>query len=158
MVRDTVERKKSVIIFGAKEKKIPMKHMREREEKDLVNNIVAVVQDDDQELDREIDEVHRIGRYREGVARPIKVVMKSQTAVEQIIMRTGKLAVNKDFKDIWIKRDMNEEERVKEKELREEAKEKNDKRTEIEKKTFYWRVLDMRLRKWYIQDQGQKIR
>ncbi|MPC56472.1 hypothetical protein E2C01_050432 [Portunus trituberculatus] len=48
-------------------------------------------------------------------------------------------------------RDMDLEEREKEKVLRNEAKEKNKKRTEIKKKTFYWRALDMRLKKWYLQ-------
>ena len=84
--------------------------------------------------------------------------MRLQRAVEEITRRTGKLAQNTDYNNVWIKRDMNEEERVKERELREEAKGKNEKRTEIEKKTFYWRVIDMRLRKWYIQEQGQKVK
>ena len=42
------------------------------------------------------------------------------------------------------------EEREKERELRDEVKEKNERRTETGKKKFYWRVLDMKLRKWYI--------
>ncbi|MPC19670.1 hypothetical protein E2C01_012596 [Portunus trituberculatus] len=65
--------------------------------------------------------------------------------------RKGKLAEDTEHKDIWMKRDMNIEEREMEKLLRSEAKEKkNEKRTKIEKKNFYWRVLDMRLKKWYL--------
>ncbi|MPC85403.1 hypothetical protein E2C01_080175 [Portunus trituberculatus] len=64
--------------------------------------------------------------------------------------RKGKLANDTEHQDIWIKRDMTLEEREKEKVLRNEAKEKNKKRTEIEKKNFYWRVLDRRLKKWYL--------
>ncbi|MPC38916.1 hypothetical protein E2C01_032434 [Portunus trituberculatus] len=81
----------------------------------------------------------------------MKVRMRSQVAVEEIMARKGKLAHDTEYKDIWIKRDMNLEEREKEKVLRSEAKKKNEKRTEIEKKNFYWRVLDMRLQKWYIK-------
>ena len=84
--------------------------------------------------------------------------MRSQVAVEEIMARTGKLAGNEDYKDIWIKRDMNLEEREKERTLRKEAKEKNEKRTEIEKKKFYWRILDMKLRKWYLREEKEKAR
>ncbi|MPC29659.1 hypothetical protein E2C01_022904 [Portunus trituberculatus] len=35
--------------------------------------------------------------------------------------------------------------------LRNEAKEKNEKKIEIKKNNFYWRVLDMRLKKWYLR-------
>ena len=158
LVRDSVERKKSVIIFGVKEKKNPIRQVREKEQKDLVNEIVAVVGDREEEIGKEIEVVHRIGKYKEGASRPIKVIMKTQTAVDHIIRRTGKLAEKEDFKNIWIKRDMSEDERMKERELRKDANEKNEKRTENEKKTFYWRVLDMGLRKWYIKRQGQRER
>ena len=50
--------------------------------------------------------------------------LRSQTTVEEILARTGKLAENTKYKNIWIKRDMNMEEREKEKDLRDEAKEK----------------------------------
>ena len=43
------------------------------------------------------------------------------------------------------------EEREKERELRNEAREKNKMRTETEKEKFFWRVLDMKLRKWFIK-------
>ncbi|MPC89794.1 hypothetical protein E2C01_084754 [Portunus trituberculatus] len=74
----------------------------------------------------------------------MKVKMRSQVAVEEIMATKGKLAHDVEHKDIWIKRDMNLEERKKEKVLRSEAKKKK-------KKNFYWRVLDMRLKKWYLR-------
>ncbi|MPC36423.1 hypothetical protein E2C01_029880 [Portunus trituberculatus] len=61
-----------------------------------------------------------------------------------------------EHKDIWIKRDMNLEEREKEKVLRIEAKEKNERKTEIEK-NFYWRVLDMSLKKWYLRKKEEVV-
>ncbi|MPC88039.1 hypothetical protein E2C01_082929 [Portunus trituberculatus] len=61
--------------------------------------------------------------------------------------RKEKLADDVDRKEIWLKRDMNLEEREKKKVLRSEGKEQNDKRTEIQKRKFYWRVLNMRLKK-----------
>ncbi|MPC82373.1 hypothetical protein E2C01_077036 [Portunus trituberculatus] len=84
--------------------------------------------------------------------------MRSQVAVEEIMTKKGKLAVDVDFKEIWIKRDVNLEEREKEKVLRSEAKEKYEKRTEMEKKNFYWRVPDMRLKKWYLRKKRRSWR
>ena len=83
--------------------------------------------------------------------------MRSQLAVEEITARAGRLAQNKEYKDVWIKRDMNLEERQKEKELRQKAKEKNLQRTETKRKKFYWRVLDMRLRRRLIWEKEEKV-
>lgn len=97
-----------------------------------------------------------MGKYNEGGKRPLKVKIISQVTVEEILARTGKLAGHQDYKDIWIKKDMNLEERDKEKNLRTEAKEKNEQRTETEKKMLYWRVMDMRLRKWYLRGREEE--
>ncbi|MPC76398.1 hypothetical protein E2C01_070808 [Portunus trituberculatus] len=77
--------------------------------------------------------------------------MRLQVAVKEIMTRKGKLADDTEHIDIWIKRDMNLEKREKEKVLRNEAKEKNEKRMEIKKNNFYWRVLNMKLKKWYLK-------
>ena len=158
LVRDTVDKRKCLVIFGLREKKIPNKYVREKEEKELARQVIQFVQDSAQGIDQEIEEIHRIGKYNEGGARPLKVRMRSQVAVDEIMARTGKLAENDEYKDIWIKREMNLEEREKERALRKEAKEKNEKRTEIEKKKFYWRILDMKLRKWYLREEKETTR
>ena len=158
LVRDTVDKRKCLVIFGLREKKIPNKYAREKEERELARQVIQFVQDSAQGLDQEIEEIHRIGKYNEGGTRPLKVRMRSQVAVDEIMARTGKLAENDEYKDIWIKRDMNLEEREKERALRKEAKEKNEKRTEIEKKKFYWRILDMKLRKWYLREEKETTR
>ncbi|MPC95413.1 hypothetical protein E2C01_090623 [Portunus trituberculatus] len=121
-----------------------------KRERELAKTIIKQVQDSTQELDQEVEEVIRLGKFSEWGNRHMKVRMRSQVAVEEIMTRKGKLAGDTERKDIWIKRDMNLEEREKEKVLRNEAKEKNEKRTEMEKKNFNWRVLDMRLKKWYL--------
>ena len=154
LVRDTVEKKKCMVIYGLKEKKNDVRTERERELKESVKKVVAKVQDEEQGLEGEIEEVVRLGRYNEEKVRPIKVRMRSQAAVEEIMLRTGRLASTLEYERVWIKRDMNEEERKKEKDLREEAREKNLNRTENEAKEFYWRVVDMKLRKWYIRERG----
>ncbi|MPC60858.1 hypothetical protein E2C01_054917 [Portunus trituberculatus] len=126
-------------------------------ERELAKTFIKQIQDSTQELDQEMEEVIRLGRYSEG-GRPMKVRLRSQVAVEEIMARKGKLADNTEHKDIWIIRDMNLKEREKGKVLISEAKEKkNEKRTEIEKKNFYWRILDMRLKKWYLQKKEEVV-
>ncbi|MPC76808.1 hypothetical protein E2C01_071240 [Portunus trituberculatus] len=129
-----------------KEKKNPNKFTKEHQERELAKIVIKQVQESTQELDQEVEEVIRLGIYSERGKRPMKVRMRFQVAVEKIMARKGKLADDIEHKDIWIKRDMNLQEREKEKVLRSEAKEKNEKRAEIEK-NFYRRVLDMRLKK-----------
>ena len=113
-----------MVIFGLGEKKNPNKFVREREEREMARQVIKMVQDSSQALDQEVEEVHRIGRYCERGNRPLKVRMRSQMAVEEIMARTGKLAESAEYKDIWLKRDMNLKEREKERMLRNEAKEK----------------------------------
>ena len=155
LVRDTVDKKKCLVIYGLNEKKNMIRFAREKEEKELVKEIIRVVQDEGQNLEAEIEEIHRIGKYIEGGKRPIKVKMTSQMKMEEILARTGKLAEHQEYKDIWIKREMNLEERDKEKQLRSEARQKNEQLSETEKRKFYWRVLDMRLRKWYLREREE---
>ena len=54
----------------------------------------------------------------------------TQMAAELVIERTGKLTKVEEMKQIWMKRDMNKEERKKEKELITEAQAKNRERME----------------------------
>ncbi|MPC87444.1 hypothetical protein E2C01_082306 [Portunus trituberculatus] len=81
--------------------------------------------------------------------------MRSQVVVEEIMTRKGKLADDTEFKDIWIKREMNMEKREKEKVLRNEAKENTRKGRRSRKKKFYRRILNMRLKKWYLRKEEE---
>ena len=51
---------------------------------------------------------------------------------------------------------MSKEEREEEKMKRQEAKEKNENRTETEKKRFYWRVVNMKVRKYDILEKNKR--
>ncbi|MPC78625.1 hypothetical protein E2C01_073117 [Portunus trituberculatus] len=107
LMRDAVDKKKSFVIYGMKEKKNPSKFIRERKEKELAKTVIKRVQDSTQEFDQKVEEVIRLGRYSKGGRRPMKVKMRSQVAVEEIMGRKGKLADDVEHKDIRIKRDMN---------------------------------------------------
>jgi len=151
IVRDTVDKKKCVVIFGVKEKMLPVRPIREKDEMKVVKDILKVVQEENSDQDEEIEEVSRLGRYEEGGMRPMKVKFRSQVKACEILSRSWKLAQREEYKKIWIKRDMNEEERANMNELLQEAKQKNETRTEEEKKMFYWKVRDQRMIKWYLQ-------
>ena len=103
-MRDTVDRRKCLVIYGIEEKKNPNKYGREREERELVKKVMKQVQDDTQSLKQEVEETHRIGRYNEGNTRSLKVRMRSKLAVEEITARADRLALTEEYKDIWIKR------------------------------------------------------
>ncbi|MPC60009.1 hypothetical protein E2C01_054044 [Portunus trituberculatus] len=124
IVRDAVDKKKSFVIYGMREKKNPNRLTREREEREMAKTVIKRVQESTQEFDQEVEEVVRLGRYTERGKRPMKVKMRSQVAVEEIMTRKGKLANDVNHKEMWIKKDMNLEEREKEKVLRSEDKEK----------------------------------
>ena len=156
IVRETVDKKKCVMIFGLKEKVLPLRHIREKEERRVVKEIFKEVKEENDEIEEEIEEVSRIGKYEEGGSRPIKVKLRSQVEAEEILQRAWRLSKKEGLKRIFIRRLMNEEERNRLAALFKEAQEKNSVRTESERKSFYWRVKDERLRKWYLNVEGER--
>ena len=154
IVRDTVQKKMCVVIFGDKEKNIPNRVIREREELKRAKEILGKVMEEEEDENRDIhiEEIHRIGKY----TRPMKIRLNSQAAAEFILKRTGLLRKAEGMKDIYIRREMNEEERNKVKELKEEAKAKHEERTKEQAEKFIWRVVDMKIRKWWLKDARQE--
>ncbi|MPC42382.1 hypothetical protein E2C01_036003 [Portunus trituberculatus] len=118
------------MVFGVKEDKTPMRQEREKEEKDVAGKLVAVASNEADEYQGEIEEVSRIGRYEEGKSRPMRIKFKSQAPAEEVLNGSWRLGKQEDYKDIWIRRDMNAEERNKTSDLWKQAKEKmnNDQR------------------------------
>lgn len=56
---------------------------------------------------------------------------------------------------IWMRKDLNEQERDKLSELKGEVWDLNEKRLEEEDK-FFWSVTDMRVRKWILVTRGRR--
>ena len=152
IIRNTVQKKMCVIVFGDKEKDIPLKATREREEVKRAKEIITAVVEDGEEVVEQMEEVYRLGHYVKNGARPMKIRFSTQVAANTVLARTGKLAKTEDMNHIWIRSDMNEEERSKLKELRGEARTKNEERTQEQAKSFVWRVVDLKLKKWWLKD------
>lgn len=144
-------RRESVIVFGLKEKVIKSKFERENDELKRAKELIGKVDDDNTELQEEIEEVYRLGKYEEGRDRPLKIRLKTQIAAGKVLSRTWKLTQTDLYKDVWIREDLNEEERTRRNELSKEAKEKNQQRSETEKNEFFWRILDGKIKKWYLR-------
>ncbi len=65
-------RNMSVVVFGVKEKNLPMKIAREKEVK-RVKEIIAEVLEEGDGIIKEIEEVYRIKKYEENGTRPVKI-------------------------------------------------------------------------------------
>ena len=62
VLRDTVDKKKCVIIYGLKEEIEPIRAKREKEQRMMVDDVVRNVQGEGNEWVNEIEEVHRLGK------------------------------------------------------------------------------------------------
>ena len=149
MVRDTVDKVKCVVLFGVKEENIVDRLERDRKEKEKIRQIVTEVVEDEDRAMGQVEEYYRIGKFEENKDRPLKIKFATQLQAEEMVNGAWKLARKDVWKKVWINRDLDEEERIKQRELVGEAKEKNDNRTEEEKKKFYWKAVDLRIRKKY---------
>ena len=157
LVREIAEKKKSVIIFGLEEKKITYKPKRVKEELKSVRDLLKTLNDEDRnKLEDEVEEIHRMGQYKEGTTRPVKVLLRSQNVTEEILYRTSKLREMEGCENIYIRRNRNEEERRRHNELVSEAKEKNNDRSKEEEKIFFWKVVGNRVRKWFIREREEE--
>ncbi len=98
----------------------------------------------------ETEDVTRLDRYDKERSRPIRVTLRSQAVTEEILERTFRLKQDEKFKDVYIKKSLNEEEREKLRELhQEEGGKKNDVRAEDDKRKFFWKVKNFKVIKWY---------
>ena len=122
---------------------------REKREKEKIRQVLAEIADDEGQAMSSVEEYYRLGKFEENKGRPVRVKFVTQTQAEEVINGAWKLARKEQFKRVWINRDLDEKERETLKGLVAEAKEKNELRTEEEKKKFYWKVLDLKLRKRY---------
>ena len=66
-----MNKKKCVVVYGIEERAQPIRHIREKEERKIVKDVITVVQEDEEDLKEEIEEVYRLGKYQEGRSRPI---------------------------------------------------------------------------------------
>ena len=148
LIRETVDMNKSVVIMGKKENEIYNRITRDKNELSNTMNIINKISQDITEKD--IEEFHRIGRYESGKHRPIKVTFQSANTMEEVIRNAKNLKNEEEMKNIWISRCLSKEDRETLKEKIEEAKQKNEARSEEEKNLFFFKIVGLQVRKWHI--------
>ncbi|MPC57744.1 hypothetical protein E2C01_051731 [Portunus trituberculatus] len=115
LVGDTVEKKKCFVIFGLKKKVMPIRHEKEEYEKKQDEKVVMGVKDDEEEgkrLSEEIEEVHRLGKYEERKICPLKITIRSQAGAKEILAGSWTLGRKEVYKNVWLRCNLNEEERA----------------------------------------------
>ncbi len=95
-----MEKKKSVVVVGITEEFMPNRQAREKKGRKAVEKIIEAIQEEDHELIGEIEEVFKLGEYREGAQRPVKVRFRSLVATEEVIEKTWKLARTETYKQV----------------------------------------------------------
>ena len=96
-------------------------------------------------------EVRRLGLYKKGESRPIKVKFRSENVAKEVLAASCRLCHVSGYSKIFLRRDLNIEEREKLGELLQIAREQNENRSEEDKLNFFWRVKDMQIKKWFIK-------
>ncbi len=55
----------------------------------MIKDIIAVVKEEDEDMNEETEEVYRLGKYQEGKNKPIKVKFSMQIAAEMVPEKSG---------------------------------------------------------------------
>ena len=142
-IKREVEREKSVIIFGVAETEVTDTRERLSLERNRVERIINELSEEEREKEawkQGLDEIRRLGRYRRGGKRPLKVQFKTVTGASTILRQAWKLNKKPGYEDVKVKQDLSRKDREELRELTEKAKRRNDERTEEEKTNFFWRV------------------
>lgn len=150
-MRESVERDRCVVVFGVQEKEEKDRIQRSQRDSNKVKEIVKKIDEEEMGWDEDILEVTRMGEYKKEGFRPIRVKFGRKRTAQAVQAWVWKLSRKEGYQRILVRKDLNEEERGQLKAMIEEVKEKNDRRTEAEKQDFYWRVKDMRVKKWFIK-------
>lgn len=157
-VCDIMDKKRCVIMFGDVEGDIPDRSDRKVAEMKKVDDMIEVLDRGGREgWKKEVEDIWRLGKYKKGVARPIKIRFKSTKTVEDVLRTSWKLSQEGKYRDVILRKDLNAEEREKMREVSRQVREENEKRSEADKENFYYRNLDGRMKKWYLKRKGRQV-
>lgn len=148
-VNEIVERKKCIVVFGDTEEDMTERNDRKLAEIRKVDEMISVLDDEEVGWRGEVEDSWRLGKYTRGQMRPIKIKFRSAKVAEDVLKSSWKLKRVQKYEKVIIRRDLNEEERQNMREISREVREKNEERTEEEKKNFYYRNINGKIKKWY---------
>ena len=154
IIREENQRATSIVISGIPEPGIVNRAKREDHEKREVVKVLDMIREDEDKWADDILEVRRVGKFNRtrGAVnkRLIKVRFNTEKTAREVIAMASKLSRNEETKGIYINKDLSMAERMKGQQLRNEAKEKNQARSEQEAKQHFfavrqWRVVKLRV-------------
>ena len=157
LVRETAEQNRCVVIFGDQEEEEKDRGKRENARAERMVKILNKIVDGDEPWTNQIEEIQKIGSYKkDGKIRPVrptKIKFRSERVVKEILAKTWKLNGQPGYENVYVRKDLNEEERAHLAVMKKDVADKNDERTEEQKKEFFWRIKDMKVVKWRLRQQ-----
>jgi len=121
--QDAEKRKRNIVIYRVPEKKTDNVTERKANDFDFSGTYSIVCLINLKAEDDDIEKMYRLGRWSEGVTRPLLVSFKSMGMKESVVANLAKLKQTIDkFKGIGISHDMTPKERQERKDMIEEAK------------------------------------
>ncbi len=145
-LKDTIDTNNSIVIFGTKEH--DLKNRIEKDKSEM--KVIRVILRDLELEENSMEQYARLGKFEPKKNRPLKVTFKNSSVVESVMRKVKTLKENPQYQGVWINRCLCKEDRDKLREKIEEAKEKNDQRSEDEKLQFFYKVIGLQVKKWYI--------
>ena len=147
---DNFDKNRCIMIIGDIEGHQEVRYERVKERKARVIEILKKMSDGNDSWFGEITGVRRLGRYVKNTSRPIRVEFNSRKVAKEVLGCSWRLRFVADHEKIFLRQDLNKEEREKLGYMLQDVKVRNDQRSEEQKEMFFWRVRNMRIRKWFI--------
>ena len=144
LIREECERASSIIVTGISEPVIENIVKRQDYVQTAVYTVLDNIKEDDDRWKEDVLEIRRVGRYdpdkKGNNKRPVKVRFNSERTAREVLAMANKLRWIDGMKGIYINKDMSLTERKNLQELREEARNLNENRTDEEAKKYFFAV------------------
>ena len=141
-VREEVEKTRCVVVFGDHEEEEKDRGKRESTRLERVVKILDKIVESPESWTNQIEEVRKIGPYKKDGKvrpnRPMRIKFSSERLVKEILSKTWRLNDQTGYKNIYVRKDLNEKEREHLFELKQEVASKNSQRTEEQEKEFFF--------------------
>ena len=142
-LRERENRKLNVIVHNLKESSSRKKEDRIQEDKDLLSEVFSKM--NIRVNENEVKFLSRVGRKPDDGCRPLLIGLKDPKIKDMILDSSYKLSeCDEPWSNVNVIPDLTKIQRNEEKEIRDEAKKRNDERSEEERKNFQWRVVGRR--------------
>ena len=147
-IKDTVDINTSVVFFGVKQVDIYNRIDRDKKELETISKLLTTVAGEGEEI--VVEEFSRLGKYVypmwTGFLRwhcKIPMWWKWYQGMQK------KIQEKEEWRNVWVNRCLNKEDRDKLREKVEEARKKNEELSEEEARHFFYKVVGMQVKKWY---------